>query len=75
MIKKSRIGVKKPAGCLTSEQLAGRWGFNPQSIRTARYLGFNHPKHFNIGRYVFYKKSEIIKFEKQRKKNGTKIIK
>lgn len=67
--------IRKPKGCLTSKELAIRWGWHQQSIRSARYLGFDHPKWFNVGRNIYYKYSEIIKFEKQKEKNGIKIIK
>lgn len=75
-INRRRKGmVPKPKNCLTSKELALRWGWHPQSIRSARYLGFDHPKWFYVGRNVFYKYSEIIKFEKIKEKNGIKIIK
>jgi hypothetical protein len=73
--RKPKKMVPKPKNCLTSNELAARWGRNPQSIRSARYLGFNHPKWFYIGWNVYYKYSDIINFERQEQKNGTKIIK
>ena len=73
--RKPKKMVPKPKNCLTSNELAVRWGWHPQSIRSARYLGFNHPQWFYIGRNVYYKYSDIIDFEKEKEKNGITIIK
>jgi hypothetical protein len=58
---------------LTSKQLAQRWNMKLQTIYNMRSLSnnydFPHPHYFIEKKRIFYKLSEIIKFEQKKQNN------